>query len=149
MEEGDIPVISAGINPSGYHKESNVKGFSLTMSASGANAGYLKYNLNDIWAADCSFYQNKNNIWFMYASLNFIESAISNLQVGAAQPHVYPKHINKLNIIIPDEKTITEFNSFVEPIFLEIKRLSDINCNLQKQKNMVLPRLISGKLFQE
>lgn len=146
MVEGDIPVISAGINPSGYHNESNVKEFSITMSASGANAGYLKYNLCDIWAADCSYYANNKNIWFVYSSLDFISKAIDNLQVGAAQPHVYPKNINKLNIIIPEEDLIIKYNNFVNPIFMEIKNLLEQNKNLLCQKKMMLPRLMSGKL---
>lgn len=54
MVEGDIPVVSAGMEPAGYHNAHNVTGKSLTISASGANAGYLKYHLSDIWAADCS-----------------------------------------------------------------------------------------------
>ena len=146
MIEGNIPVISAGIEPSGYHNASNVKGMSLTMSASGANAGYLKYNLEDIWAADCSYYQDDSNIWFMYHSLNFIRKAIDNLQVGSAQPHVYPKNINKLCIMVPEEKYIKKFNELVSPVYLEIKRLQEKNKNLEKQRDLLLPRLMSGKL---
>lgn len=146
MQEGEIPVVSAGIEPSGYHNEANVKGKSLTMSASGANAGYLKYNLNDIWAADCSYYQNDENIWFVYSSLKFIESAIKNLQVGSAQPHVYAKNINKLNIIIPEEKYIKMYNDFVNPMFEEIRTLNEKNIILVKQRDLLLPRLMSGKL---
>lgn len=146
MVEGNIPVISAGIDPSGYHNASNVKGISLTMSASGANAGYLKYNLEDIWAADCSYYQDDSNIWFMYHSLNFIRKAIENLQVGSAQPHVYPKNINNLCIVIPEQKYIHKFNEQVMPFYLEIKNLREQNKNLGKQRDLLLPRLMSGKL---
>ena len=146
MVEGEVPVISAGIQPSGYHNQANVIGKSLTMSASGANAGYLQYNLEDIWAADCSYYQNDDNIWFVYSSLKFIEKAIKNLQVGAAQPHVYPKNINKLNIIIPDEKHIRLYQSTVDNMFNEIKILKRKNQNLIKQRDLLLPRLMSGKL---
>lgn len=146
MQEGDIPVISAGIEPSGYHSKCNVCGKSLTMSASGANAGYLKYNLNDIWAADCSYYQNNDNLWFVYSSLKFIESAIKNLQVGSAQPHVYAKNINKLNIIIPEEKYIKMYDKIVAPMFEEINKINEKNKNLLNQRDLLLPRLMSGKL---
>lgn len=146
MVKGKVPVISAGIEPSGYHNASNVKGMSLTMSASGANAGYLKYNLEDIWAADCSYYQDDSKIWFMYHSLNFIRKAIENLQVGSAQPHVYPKNINNLCIVIPEEKYIHKFNERVMPFYLEIKNLREQNQNLEKQRDLLLPRLMSGKL---
>ncbi len=146
MQEGEIPVVSAGKEPSGFHNDSNVKGISLTMSASGANAGYLKYNLEDIWAADCSYYQNDENIWFVYSSLKFIESAIKNIQIGSAQPHVYAKNINKLNIIIPEEKYIKKYNDLVSPMFKEIKKINEKNKLLIKQRDLLLPRLMSGKL---
>ena len=41
MKDGTIPVISAGITPSGFHSHANVYGISVTMSSSGANAGYI------------------------------------------------------------------------------------------------------------
>ncbi|MDO4816251.1 MAG: restriction endonuclease subunit S [Bacillota bacterium] len=146
MIEGEIPVISAGLEPSGFHNEANVHGRSLTISASGANAGYMKYNLDDIWAADCSYYQDSEKLWFAYHSLRFLQPVISNLQCGAAQPHVHPKQINKLMVIIPPENIISKFCGFAEPIYAEIKQLRDTNNNLIKQRDLLLPRLMSGKL---
>ena len=146
MVEGDIPVISAGVQPSGYHNEANVFGESLTISASGANAGYLQYHLKDIWAADSSYYQDDAIIWFVYNALKFLQPVISNLQCGAAQPHVYPKNINKLCVLIPTEELIYKYNDFVKPYYDEIKILNQRNQLLTKQRDMLLPRLMSGKL---
>ena len=146
MVEGDIPVISAGLQPSGYHNEANVFGESLTISASGANAGYLQYHLQDIWAADCSYYQDDAIIWFVYNTLKFLQPVIINLQCGAAQPHVYPKNINKLCVLIPTEELIYKYNDFVKPYYDEIKILNQRNQSLTKQRDMLLPRLMSGKL---
>lgn len=146
MLKGDIPVISAGLQPSGYHNEANVCGESLTISASGANAGYLQYHLRDIWAADCSYYQGDATIWFVYNTLKYIQPVISNLQCGAAQPHVYPKNINKLCVLIPTEELINKYNDFVKPYYDEIKILKQHNQLLAEQRDMLLPRLMSGKL---
>ena len=146
MVEGDIPVVSAGLEPSGYHNAHNVTGKSLTISASGANAGYLKYHLSDIWAADCSYFQDDRKLWFVYNALKFLQPVISNLQVGAAQPHVYPKNINKLCTVIPDDDTIQAYSDKVKPIYEQIKLLREKNENLTKQRDMLLPRLMSGKL---
>ena len=146
MVEGDIPVISAGVQPSGYHNEANVFGESLTISASGANAGYLQYHLQDIWAADCSYYQDDSIIWFVYNTLKFLQPVISNLQCGAAQPHVYPKNINKLCVLIPTEELIYKYNDFVKPYYDEIKILNQRNQLLTKQRDLLLPRLMSGRL---
>lgn len=146
MIEGNIPVISAGLQPSGYHNEANVFGENLTISASGANAGYLQYNLNDIWAADCSYYQNDATIWFVYNTLKYLQPVISNLQCGAAQPHVYPKNINRLCVLIPTEELIHKYNDSVKPYYDEIKVLNQHNQLLTQQRDLLLPRLMSGKL---
>ena len=146
MVEGDIPVVSAGLEPSGYHNAHNVTGKSLTISASGANAGYLKYHLSDIWTADCSYFQDDKKLWFIYNALKFLQPVISNLQIGAAQPHVYPKNINKLCTIIPDNDTVQVYCDKVEPIYEQIRILKEKNDNLTKQRDMLLPRLMSGKL---
>ena len=146
MIEGSVPVISAGLQPSGYHNEANVYGASLTISASGANAGYLQYHLQDIWTADCSYYQDDATIWFVYNTLKYIQPVISNLQCGAAQPHVYPKNVNKLCILIPTEELIYKFNEYVKPYYDEIKIFNQRNQLLTKQRDMLLPRLMSGKL---
>ena len=146
MVEGEIPVISAGVEPSGYHNQSNVHGECITISASGANAGLLKYNLSDIWAADCSYYQNDENLWFVYNSLRFLQKLRFNLQCGAAQPHVYPRHINKISIIKPDDNLIVQYCNTVKPFYAEIYKLMKSNESLKKQRDLLLPRLMSGKL---
>lgn len=146
MIEGSIPVIAAGLEPSGYHNKANVKGNNLTVSASGANAGYMTYHLEDIWAADCSYYQNDENLWFVYNALKFLQPVISNMQIGSAQPHVYAKSINRLSTIVPDKDLIKLFVKKVSAIYDEIKILKEKNENLTKQRDSLLPRLMSGKL---
>lgn len=146
MIEGNVPVISAGLRPSGYHSTANVHGTSLTISASGANAGYLQYHMSDIWAADCSYYQDNKIIWFTYNTLKYLQPVINNLQCGAAQPHVYPKNINRLCVLIPTRELMIKFNDFVTPFYDEIRILNQSNLSLIKQRKYLLPRLMSGKL---
>ena len=148
MEDGDVSVISAGLEPSGYHSTSNVKGVSLTISSSGANAGYLSIHYEDIWAADCMFITEKNtkNIYYLYELLNNIRPVIFNQQRGAAQPHVYSKDINNLKLWIPNEELIENANKLFESFHKEIYQLQRANKNLAKQRDLLLPRLMSGKL---
>jgi len=148
MEEGDVPVISAGLEPSGYHSTSNVQGVSLTISSSGANAGYLAIHYEDIWAADCMFITEKNtkNIYYLYELLNNIRPVIFNQQRGAAQPHVYSKDINNLRLWIPNEELIENANKLFESFHKEIYQLQRANKNLAKQRDFLLPRLMSGKI---
>ena len=148
MIEGEVPVISAGISPSGYHIEANVKGTSLTISSSGANAGYLSIHYEDIWAADCMFIteENTKNIYYLYELLNNIRPVILNQQRGAAQPHVYSKDINNLRLWIPNEELRENANRLFESFHKEIYQLQRANKNLAKQRDLLLPRLMSGKL---
>ncbi len=151
MEDGVVPVISAGLEPSGYHNTSNVQGVSLTISSSGANAGYLSIHYEDIWAADCMFITEKNtkNIYYLYELLNNIRLVIFNQQRGAAQPHVYSKDINDLRLWIPNEELIENANKLFESFHKEIYQLQRANKNLAKQRDLLLPRLMSGKLEVE
>ncbi len=148
MEEGNVPVISAGLEPSGYHSCSNVKGTNVTMSSSGANAGYIAIHDSDIWAADCSYIEETTtaNIFYVYELLNNIRSVINNFQRGAAQPHVYPKDVNRIKLILPSENLMQKANARLEMMHKEIHNLQHQNSLLARQRDLLLPRLISGKL---
>lgn len=148
MESGDVPVISAGISPSGFHNKSNVKGTSVTVSSSGANAGFISVHYEDIWAADCSYVSEDgtNNIYFVYETLNNIRTVVDNLQRGAAQPHVYPKDLNRIVVVIPSEKLQVLANERFKQIHLLISKLQQQNARLSRQRDLLLPRLMSGKL---
>ena len=146
MVEGTIPVISAGIEPSGYHNESNVDGVSLTISNSGANAGYLMINYSSIWAADCSYCNTAKSIYFYYEMLNNLRVVLFNLQKGAAQPHVYAKDINKMKVLLPPEDLVQKANEKISLLHKKIYSLQQQITNLIQQRDLLLPRLMSGKL---
>ena len=148
MIAGNVPVISAGIEPSGFHNKANVKGVSITMSSSGANAGYIAIHYSDIWAADCSFINETmtSYICYVYELLNNIRGVITNFQRGAAQPHVYPKDINRIKLIIPSERLRALADERLSVIHKQIDNLAKQNTLLARRRDLLLPRLMSGKL---
>lgn len=148
MCDGVIQVISAGITPSGYHNKANVHGVSVTMSSSGANAGYISIHYDDIWAADCSYISEKEteDIYYVYELLNNIRQVINNFQIGAAQPHVYPKDINRIKTCVPPKELRIKANANLSKIHKEIHKLYKQNQLLTRQRDLLLPRLMSGKL---
>lgn len=148
MQEGNVPVISAGLEPSGYHSCSNVRGVNVTMSSSGANAGYIAIHYSDIWAADCSYIEESTtgNIYYVCELLNNIRTVINNFQRGAAQPHVYPKDVNRIKLILPSENLMQKANGRLEIMHKEIYNLQKQNSLLARQRDLLLPRLMSGKL---
>lgn len=147
MQEGNVPVISAGLEPSGYHSCSNVRGVNVTMSSSGANAGYIAIHYSDIWAADCSYIEESTtgNIYYVYELLNNIRTVINNFQRGAAQPHVYPKDVNRIKLILPSKELMLIANGRLEIMHKEIYNLQKQNSLLARQRDLLLPRLKIGR----
>ena len=66
--------------------------------------------------------------------------------VGATQPKLPIYHITRIKLLKPLIDAINKFTMMVEPIDQEIMNLMDHNRNLAVQRDLLLPRLISGKL---
>ena len=146
--EGMVPVVAGGLEPAYYHNQSNTASPVITVSGSGANAGFTRMYHTEVWASDCSFVdaQNTDNIYFAYCVLKNKKSDIDSLQKGAAQPHVYAKDINALEILVPGSLCLAEFENLVTPFFEKIKALYQ-QIELSKEaRDRLLPKLMSGEL---
>lgn len=100
--DGNIPVIAGGQTPSCYHNQANRTGETITVSASGAYAGFIAYFDQPIFASDCSTIQSKDSRLlpkFLYRMLKYKQEEFYALQVGMGQPHVYPK--DYLDFMLP------------------------------------------------
>jgi restriction endonuclease S subunit len=104
--EGQVPVIGGGLGPTYFHDVDNRKPPVITISASGANAGFVNYWDIPIWASDCTTIVEKSGspalIGYIYKFLQSKQGFInSELRRGSAQPHVYPTDIANLEIRLP------------------------------------------------
>jgi len=103
--EGNIPVIAGGQQPAYYHNVSNREGKTITVSASGAYAGFVAYFEQPIYASDCSTVQSKDDnsisTEYLFRVLKAQQDDIYKLQKGGGQPHVYPKDLAKFKIPLP------------------------------------------------
>lgn len=147
-EPGSVPVVAGGLEPAYYHSTANAKSPVVTISASGANAGYVNIFLEDIWASDCSYISSEctpHAIYF-YCHLKHRQNELFSLQQGAAQPHVYPKNIWKLGTVHPPDELLEHFTESVSPCFAQIANLSAQNRQLRSARDLLLPRLMSGEI---
>lgn len=144
MIGGIIPVISAGLQPSGYHNESNVSGPSITVSGSGVNAGYVSFHLHDIWAADCSYNNSSKYIHCLYVIMKDIQSQITELQKGTAQPHVYPKELNPFEISFPKYDVLDRLELHLQKLFSLIEE-NDKEVSILQQMQTALLTTLSGR----
>ncbi len=104
VTDGPYPVIAGGQTPSIYHNQYNYDGETITVSASGAYAGFVAYHERPIFASDCSVIKPLREdaaTRFIYCALKAKQDAIYKLQLGAAQPHVYPRDLVKIPIPLP------------------------------------------------
>jgi len=104
VSEGNVPVVAGGQQPAYYHNKSNRLGETITISGSGAYAGFVNYFEIPIFASDCSTVQSKSKsvlTKYIYLFLKSYQKRIYLLQKGIAQPHVYPKDIAKIKIPLP------------------------------------------------
>lgn len=89
---GDVPVIAGGQEPSCYHNVANREKDIITVSASGAYAGFVGFWEVPIFASDCNTIlpnSDENDVRFIYLGLKAMQDEVYKLQKGGAQPHVY------------------------------------------------------------
>lgn len=145
---GNIPVVAGGIEPSTYHNHSNTSAPVITISASGANAGYINLWELPVWASDCSYIDNfiTENVYFWYVVLKTRQKEIFDAQTGSAQPHIYPQHIAEMPINELDIDEVRNFNVLVEPSFKMIGENIKEKEQLLKLRDTLLPKLMNGEI---
>lgn len=143
VKEGTVPVVAGGLEPAYYHNQANTTAPVITVSGSGANAGFTRMYYEDVFASDCSFIDSKgtDDIYFVYYFLKENKQVIDSMQKGAAQPHVYAKDINALPMLVPDRYVLIEYTSLIESVFLRIATIEKQTSQLSKAQNYLLIRL--------
>lgn len=86
---------------------------------------------------------------YLYFWLKFTKPYFDILANGATFAELSRGSFKKIKMRVPSQEIIDKFESFCRPIFDEILTLQRELENLSKQKNQLLPRLISGKLSVE
>jgi len=148
IEPGNVPVVAGGLRPAYYHSTANTKGPLLTISASGANAGHVSLYYDDVWASDCSFIDSSESqhVYYYYLMLKVRQEEVTHLQRGSAQPHVYPKDVMGLQAVNAPLSLREGFMNHVGPMFRAIDTLLKKNVNLRAQRDLLLPKLVSGEI---
>ncbi|MGO1347361.1 MAG: restriction endonuclease subunit S [Brevibacterium aurantiacum] len=101
--QGDVPVIAGGKTPAGYTDKPNRTGRTLTISASGASAGYVALHSGPIFASDCSTISGASHydLDFIYYSLLLRQDEIYRAQTGGAQPHIHARDVYPIELQVP------------------------------------------------
>lgn len=148
VQEGDVPVVAGGLEPAYYHNMANKVAPVITVSGSGANAGFARLYNVDVFASDCSFADSYTTpyLYYVYCFIKDNTASIDALQKGSAQPHVYAKDINALKTLIPKNELIEGFCNIVSKYFEKIKILQKQILLSTQARDRLLPRLMNGEI---
>lgn len=123
IRDGKIPVVAGGQQPAYYHDTPNRTGKVITVSGSGAYAGFINYFETPIFASDCSTIQSNNpnvNLTYVYFAIKTQQDRFYKLQSGMGQPHVYAKDIKPFKIPLPplhvQEEIVKEIEGYQQII---------------------------------
>ena len=147
IADGIYPVIAGG-KTSPYNHYNFTDENVVTISASGAYAGFVSYHNYKIWASDCSVIKSINkvsNIHYLYQLLSFHQNYIYTLQSGGAQPHIFPKDISKLSFYIPtvdEQEIIAKILSNNDHLISLARQCLDV---MLIQKRGLMQQLLTGK----
>lgn len=147
-KEYSIPIYSNGIKDDGlygYSNKATIKDNGITISARGTvgfvclrDEPYLPIvRLISVHSLEIPLSIN----WlFLLLKNDIIEG------YGTSQQQITVPYFKRKKILVPTEELICNFYEITKPIFSEKKKLKIINTNLIKQRDLLLPRLMSGKL---
>lgn len=163
-ENGNIPWIKTGelqdcilTDTEEYITENAVKNSSaklfkkgtLLMAMYGVNIGKLAISNIDATCNQACCVINPKRIeskYYLFYYLKSIRDYLLSISFGAAQQNLSQELIKALKIVMPDDDTIISFEQKVGGIYNQIHNLQQQNQLLTRQRDLLLPRLMSGKL---
>lgn len=82
-------------------------------------------------------------VMFRYGN---VSRHISQFANGSNVLHLRPQVVENVKILLPEQELIDKFVSIIKPIFSQINTLQLQSANLTRQRDLLLPRLMSGQL---
>jgi type I restriction enzyme S subunit len=147
LKLGDIPVIAGGKQPAYYNATANRFGRSVTISASGASAGYVALYNEPIFASDCSTIGESDGycLDFVYFQLLNAQQTIYKAQTGGAQPHIHAKDLNPIIFAYPSHSEQTAIADVLLGIDKELKALEQRRIKTAALKQGMMQELLTGR----
>ncbi|TWI61753.1 type I restriction enzyme S subunit [Desulfobotulus alkaliphilus] len=144
--EGDVPVVAGGQTYAYFTNHSTHEIPTVTVSASGAYAGFVWYHDYPIWASDCNVLRATKGITkFLYFTLKEMQHRVYALQSGGAQPHVYSKDMKNLQIYWPQVEEQKEIAKILSNVQHEINLLKQLAEQYKTQKRGLMQKMLTGQ----
>ena len=144
---GDVPVIAGGKQPAYFHATANRHGRTITISASGASAGYVAIHDGPLFASDCSTIGEADGytVDFVYYQLLVNQGVIYKAQTGGAQPHIHAKDLNPIPFFVPPVTEQVAIAEVLRTMDAELTALEARRNKTRALKQAMMQELLTGK----
>jgi type I restriction enzyme S subunit len=140
---GGIPVYGSG-GITGYHNQSLVDGPSIIVGRKGT-VGSLYWEDGPFFPIDTVFYvKPKASLTFCFYLLQTL--GLEGMNTDAAVPGLNRGNVYRLPVPWSQESIRFAFNVIVEPLRQKIKRNADESRTLAQNRDLLLPKLMSGEI---
>ena len=112
----------------------------------GAYCGTVYYEPDKCWISDNALFAESKNDASFYNYYLLKNMNLNARQVGTGQPLITQGLLNRIKILLPPEPVVKKFNEISSELLKQQHTLRKQNTNLAAQRDMLLPRLMSGKL---
>jgi type I restriction enzyme S subunit len=147
LQQGDIPVIAGGKQPAYFHATANRLGRTITISASGASAGYVALYNEPIFASDCSTISESKSycLDFIFYQLLCKQQTIYKAQTGGAQPHIHAKDLNPISFEFTTIYEQTAIAQILSDMDAELTALEQRREKTRALKQAMMQELLTGR----
>jgi type I restriction modification DNA specificity domain protein len=133
----------------GFYKSYMYEDPQILISCRGASSGIVNISLPKSYITSNSLVcerTEKTESLYEYLKYYFLNNNLVQYQTGSAQPQITISNIGKLKLLIPEVNVQRNFSEKIKGIDLEMYYLQQQNQHLTRQRDLLLPRLMSGKL---
>ena len=142
---GPFPVFAA-TGKHGTHSEAKVKGPGVVTGRSGS-LGTVVYVDEDFWPLNTTLWGKEFPLGSpLYAFYLLASLDLAGFNSGSAVPTLNRNDIHGLPLLLPPAQLLHRFEGVVRPMRQHIRVLERKNANLRTQRDMLLPKLISGDI---
>lgn len=121
----------------------------ILISCRGASSGVVNISLPKSFVTNNSLVcelTDKTESVFEYLKYYFLNTNLVQYQTGSAQPQITINNVVKLKMLVPSHEVQCAFSKKIRVIDKEVANLQNQNSLLARQRDLLLPRLMSGKL---
>lgn len=112
----------------------------------GVYCGTVYYEPDKCWISDNALFAESKNSMHFYNYYLLKNMNLNARQIGTGQPLITQGLLNKIRILLPSESLMMKYNQIASELLKQQDLLRKMNVNIAAQRDMLLPRLMSGKL---